>query len=77
MSASPAWDAAWFENGQHTQSMLAWRGVEAQHVVSTLRLVDNRAEQEELEWLLEQSKPAKPAMDTPKFRPKWKDWPWI
>ena len=66
MSASPAWDATWFENSLHTQSMLAWRGVEAQHVVSTLRLVDNRAEQEELEWLLEQSKPAKPAMDTPK-----------
>lgn len=41
--------------------MLAWRGVEAQHVVSTLRLVDTPAEQYLLEDLLEASKPALPA----------------
>lgn len=41
--------------------MAAWRGVEAQHVVSTMRLVDTLAEQAELERLLERSKPALPA----------------
>jgi hypothetical protein len=34
---------------------LAWRGVEAQHVVSTMRLVDSLAEQAILEQLLEAS----------------------
>ena len=38
----------------------AWRAVEAQHRVSTLRLVDTLAEQLELEQLLESSKPAVP-----------------
>jgi hypothetical protein len=37
-----------------------WRATEAQHVVSTLPLVDTRDEQLELERLLEQSKPAIP-----------------
>lgn len=44
--------------------MPAWRGVEAQHVVSTLRLVDNLEEQAELEDILERSKPALPATPT-------------
>jgi hypothetical protein len=38
-----------------------WRAVEAQHVVSTMRLVDTQAEQRVLEQLLEASKPAVPA----------------
>jgi hypothetical protein len=38
-----------------------WRGVEAQHFVSTMKLVDSQAEQEELERILEASKPAVPA----------------
>jgi RES domain len=38
-----------------------WRAVEAQHRVSTLRLVDTLAEQAQLESLLESSKPALPA----------------
>jgi hypothetical protein len=38
-----------------------WRAVEAQHRVSTLRLVDTLAEQAQLERLLEGSKPALPA----------------
>jgi len=38
-----------------------WRGVEAQHVVSTMRLADNSGEQRVLEELLEASKPALPA----------------
>jgi RES domain len=35
-----------------------WRGVEAQHFVSTMKLVDSQGEQEELERILEASKPA-------------------
>jgi hypothetical protein len=38
-----------------------WRGVEAQHFVSTMKLVDSLAEQGELESILEASKPALPA----------------
>jgi hypothetical protein len=37
-----------------------WRVVEAQHVVSTIKLVDTLAEQARLEELLEQSKPSVP-----------------
>lgn len=40
---------------------LAWRAVEAQHRVSTMSLVDSLAEQEQLEALLEASKPPIPA----------------
>jgi hypothetical protein len=43
-----------------------WRAVEAQHRVSTLRLVDTLAEQALLESLLEASKPALPSLDTPR-----------
>ncbi len=57
----PVWDEAWFGRGVASLSMQAWRGVEAQHVVSTMRLVDTAAEQEALEQLLESSKPAPPA----------------
>jgi len=38
-----------------------WRGVEAQHRVATMRLVDDLAEQAALEQLLEDSKPPLPA----------------
>jgi hypothetical protein len=38
-----------------------WRAVEAQHIASTLRLVDNIEEQVLLEGLLDQSKPPLPA----------------
>lgn len=40
--------------------MRAWRAVEAQHVVATMRLVDSLQEQAVLEQLLEKSKPALP-----------------
>ena len=40
--------------------MDAWRGVESQTEVSTLRLVDTRDEHEALEAMLEESKPPKP-----------------
>jgi hypothetical protein len=66
MSGAPTWDRNWLESAVTKKSMRAWRGVEAQHVVSTMRLVDNRGEQDELERLLERSKPAQPVTDTPK-----------
>lgn len=61
-----AWNTAWFNTGVAGKSMMTWRGVEAQHVVSTMRLADTADEQDELERLLEQSKPAMPAMKKPK-----------
>lgn len=41
-------------------STTLWRGVEAQHRVATLKVVDTLDEQETLEELLEESKPALP-----------------
>jgi len=38
-----------------------WRIVEAQHIASTMKIVDSQAEQDLLETLLEGSKPAPPA----------------
>lgn len=58
-----AWPSAWWvgPGGVAVRQTLAWRGVEAQHVVSTLRLADSAAEQDVLEQLLEDSKPPLPA----------------
>lgn len=61
-----AWSTDWFEGAVANKSMSAWRGVEAQHVVSTMRLVDTADEQDELERLLERSKPPAPTMTAPK-----------
>jgi len=55
-----AWDPRWFDGSIAHRCMYAWRGVEAQHVVSTMRLVDTLDEQDLLESLLETSKPALP-----------------
>jgi len=41
----------------------AWRMVEAQHIASTMKIVDSQDEQDVLELLLERSKPAHPKMD--------------
>lgn len=38
-----------------------WRLVEAQHIISTMKLVDSREEQEALEAILEKTKPPVPA----------------
>lgn len=51
----PAWLAR-----VRTIAATLWRGVEAQHRVATLKVVDTLAEQELLEQLLEESKPALP-----------------
>lgn len=58
MSAA-LWDEHWFGHAKPARRKL-WRGVEAQHRVATMRLVDNLAEQELLEQLIEGSKPALP-----------------
>jgi RES domain-containing protein len=55
----PTWKAAWLDRSKSVSAEL-WRGVEAQHVVSTMRLADNAAEQRVLEDLLETSKPPLP-----------------
>ena len=60
MSSTTWTPAAVASEGRHWQGQL-WRAVEAQHRVSTLRLVDTLAEQAQLESLLEASKPALPA----------------
>ena len=53
------WQEDWFGHAKPARRKL-WRGVEAQHRVATMRLVDNLAEQALLEQLLESSKPALP-----------------
>lgn len=53
------WQADWFATAASKRRTL-WRGVEAQHQVATLRLVDDLDEQHLLEQLLEASKPPLP-----------------
>jgi hypothetical protein len=55
-----AWKPAWFDKGVRARAGTLWRGVEAQHVVSMMRLADDLDEQRVLEDLLEASKPALP-----------------
>lgn len=55
-----AWKAAWFDAGVPTKTSALWRGVEAQHVIATLKLTDSVREHEVLESLLEASKPPLP-----------------
>jgi hypothetical protein len=57
---SAHWHEAWF-GAARQRRMRAWRGVEAQHIVSTMRLVDTLDEQAVLEGILEGSKPPLPA----------------
>ena len=59
-SRGQPWREAWFKSVQSV-AMRAWRAVEAQHAVATMRLVDSLDEQEVLERLLESSKPPLPA----------------
>ena len=53
------WQEAWLSQVEAHKRVL-WRGVEAQHRVATMRLVDDLDEQLLLEQLLEDSKPAVP-----------------
>lgn len=57
---TPVWKTAWFQAGVRMKTAHLWRGVDAQHVVSTMRLADNADEQRVLEELLETSKPPLP-----------------
>ena len=58
--ALPTWIPAALRSEQRAYSAVCWRCVEAQHVVSTLRLVDTLDEQTLLEDILEETKPAVP-----------------
>jgi hypothetical protein len=53
----------WTRCGRRTERLTAapWRAVEAQHLISTRKLVDSDAEHAQLEELIEASKPALPA----------------
>lgn len=53
------WRTSWLDSAQLAQRDL-WRGVEAQHQVATMRLVDTLEEQTALEDILESSKPPIP-----------------
>ena len=54
------WTPAALASEAHRLAGRCWRVVEAQHVVSTMKVVDTLAEQERLEQLLERSKPPVP-----------------
>lgn len=57
----PIWTPAALSSSARPYTGTVWRLVEAQHRVSTLRLVDNLAEQHLLEQILDDSKPTVPA----------------
>lgn len=59
--SSPTWTPAAVSSEARDLSCKVWRMVEAQHLVSTSKIVDTRAEQELLEDILEESKPPVPA----------------
>jgi hypothetical protein len=58
--SSPTWTPAALWSERRTLSGACWRVVEAQHKVSTLKLVETLAEQTLLESLIEQTKPPVP-----------------
>ncbi|RZA14883.1 MAG: RES domain-containing protein [Lysobacteraceae bacterium] len=77
--AQAGWRTAWLNDAQDARRLL-WRGVEAQHRVATMRLVDTLAEQDLLEQLLEAGKPPLPPaaqsqhylLSTPfRYAPPW------
>ena len=55
-----AWRDEWLAETPRAASALLWRGVEAQHRVATMRLVDSLDEQAELERQIEAAKPPLP-----------------
>ena len=59
--SSNTWTPAALSSNASALSCLCWRIVEAQHHVSTLKLVDSTAEQEVLEDLIDASKPSVPS----------------
>jgi hypothetical protein len=65
---APLWRPEWLAEAEE-RSANAWRGVEAQHIVATMRLVDTLDEQAVLEQVLEGSKPALPGGAAPSPSP--------
>jgi RES domain len=63
--SSTTWTPTEVESEQVPWQGALWRAVEAQHRVSTLRLVDTLEEQAQLEALLDESKPVAPALTRP------------
>lgn len=59
--SSPTWTPAALSSERRRLSGVCWRAVEAQHRVSTMKIVDTLAEQSLLETLIEESKPPVPA----------------
>jgi RES domain len=59
--SSPIWTPAALRSEARSFKAKAWRLVEAQHRVSTLKLVESLAEQALLEEILEETKPPLPA----------------
>ena len=59
--SSAIWTPAALASELNEHQGRAWRFVEAQHKVSTLKLVDDLAEQELLEQIIEETKPAIPS----------------
>lgn len=57
----PIWTPAELSSETRDISCKVWRMVEAQHIVSTLKVVDTRAEQELLEEIIEERKPPIPS----------------
>ena len=58
--SSPIWTPAALSSELSRYAGRCWRLIEAQHRVSTLKLVDTLEEQSTLEDLIEQTKPAIP-----------------
>lgn len=58
--SSTTWIAEELLSNAHGSAGVCWRAVEAQHINSTMKLVDNSEEQDRLEQLLEDSKPPYP-----------------
>lgn len=58
--SSTTWTPHAVASNASSLSSRLWRAVEAQHIASTRRLVDDLAEQRELEEILEATKPAVP-----------------
>src|SRR5271165_1854883 len=56
----PTWTPAALSSELQPRKSVVWRLVEAQHHVSTMKLVDSLGEQDVLETLIEQTKPAYP-----------------
>ena len=58
--SSPTWTPAALSSERRRLSGVCWRAVEAQHRVSTMKIVDTLAEQRLLEDILERTKPPVP-----------------